>query len=115
MITKNLLAGDIVTSEPAADLTATAKLAASKLYHHVDEVLRELINRKLNTRLPFRVELWDRSGQHVRWVIARSSSVAAGHEALDAAIEVCPDQRYTLCNGIQVIREHNPHSQIDLD
>ena len=29
-----------------------------------------------STDLPFRVELWDRSDQHIRWVIAASSSVA---------------------------------------
>jgi hypothetical protein len=41
MIAKNFLAGDIVISEPAADLTAAVKLPASKLYHRVDEILRE--------------------------------------------------------------------------
>jgi len=63
----------------------------------------------IGPRLPFRVELWDRHDQHIRWVIAASASVAVGHAALDAAIASYPDQRFTLRNGIQVIREHKPN------
>ena len=59
-------------------------------------------------QLPFRVELWDRNDQHIRWVIAASPSIAIGHAALDAAIASYPDQRFTLRNGILVIREHVP-------
>ena len=58
--------------------------------------------------LPFRVELWDRHDQHIRWVIAASSSVAIAHAALDTAIATYPDQRFTLRNGILVIRQHPP-------
>ena len=75
--------------------------------------LRELANPNLHDipiRLPFRVELWDRHDQHIRWVIAAASSVAVGHAGLDAAIAPYPDQRFTLRNGIQVIREHVPKS-----
>jgi hypothetical protein len=85
--------------------------ASSRLYFRVDELLRELANPNLHdipTRLPFRVEMWDRAEQHVRWVIAASSSVAIGHAALDAAIPNFPGQRFTLRNGILVIREHSP-------
>jgi hypothetical protein len=84
---------------------------SSQLYHRIDGLLRELANPNLHdipTRLPFRVELWDRNDQHIRWVIAASSSVAIGHAALDAAIASYPDQRFTLRNGILVIREHVP-------
>jgi hypothetical protein len=84
---------------------------SSDLYFRVDELLRELANPNLHdipARLPFRVELWDRSDQHLRWVIAASSSVAIGHAALDAAIANYPGQRFTLRNGILVIREHQP-------
>ncbi len=85
--------------------------ASSEAYFRVDELLRELANPNLHdipTNLPFRVELWDRSDQHIRWVIAASSSVAIGHAALDAAITNYPDQRFTLRNGILVIRRHDP-------
>ena len=56
--------------------------------------------------LPFRVEMWDQSDQHIRWVIAASASVAVGHTAMDAVIANYPDQWFTLRNGILVIRQH---------
>ncbi|MGB6534786.1 MAG: hypothetical protein WBF58_02365 [Xanthobacteraceae bacterium] len=42
---------------------------SSNLYFRVDDILRQLANPNLHdiTRLPFRVEMWDRSDQHVRW------------------------------------------------
>jgi hypothetical protein len=85
--------------------------ASSDFYFRIDNLLRQLANPNLHdipTRLPFRVELWDSHDQHIRWVIAAASSVAVGHAALDAAIASYPDQRFTLRNGIQVIREHVP-------
>jgi hypothetical protein len=85
--------------------------ASSEFYFRIDGLLRELANPNLHdipTRLPFRVELWDRHEQHIRWVSAASASVAVGHAALDAAIAFYADQRFTLRNGIQVIREHVP-------
>ena len=73
------------------------------------ELLRQLANPNLHDiprNLPFRVEMWDQSDQHIRWVIAASASVAVGHAAMDAAIANYPDQRFTLRNGILVIRQH---------
>jgi hypothetical protein len=58
------------------------------------------------------LELWDRYEQLIRWVIAAASSVAVGHAALDAAIASYPDQRFTLRNGKQVIRQHVPKSAL---
>jgi hypothetical protein len=83
--------------------------ASSEAYFRVDELLRQLANPNLHDiprNLPFRVEMWDGSDQHVRWVIAASASVAVGHAAMDAAIANYPDQRFTLRNGILVIRQH---------
>jgi hypothetical protein len=56
----------------------------------------------------YRVELWDRADQHLRFVVAASSSVAIGHAALDAAIANFPGERFTLRNVILIIREHGP-------
>ena len=39
-------------------------------------------------------------------VIAASASVAVGLAAMDAAIANYPEQRFTLRNGILVIRQH---------
>ena len=82
---------------------------ASSAGTRVDELLRQLANPNLHDvprNLPFRVEMWDRSDQHIRWVIAASASVAVGHAAMDAAIANYPEQRFTLTNGILVIRQH---------
>ena len=56
----------------------------------------------------FKVELWDRYANHVRWVVAATSTVAIAHVAFDAAIANWPDERFTLRQGIMLIREHNP-------
>jgi hypothetical protein len=48
--------------------------------------------------------MWD--GEHIRWVISASASVAIGHAALDVAIANYPGQRFTLRNGALVIRQH---------
>jgi hypothetical protein len=87
---------------------------SSTLYFRIDELLRELANPNLHDiprNLPFRVEMWDRSDQHVRWVVAATSSVAVGHAALDAAIANHPRERFTLRKGAQVIRQHDPAHQ----
>jgi hypothetical protein len=85
--------------------------SSSEAYFLVDELLRELANPNLHdipTSLPFRVEMWDRNDQHVRWVISASSSVAIGHAALDMAIATFPGECLTLRNGALVIRQHDP-------
>ena len=67
--------------------------ASSEAYFRVDELLRQLANPNLHDiprNLPFRVEMWDQSDQHIRWVIAASASVAVGHAAMDAAIANYP-------------------------
>jgi hypothetical protein len=89
--------------------------ASSEAYFRVDALLRELANPNLHdipTNLPIRVEMWDRNSQHVRWVIAASSSVAVGHAALDAAISNYPGQSFRLRNGILIIREHQPKQSV---
>ena len=52
--------------------------------------------------------MWDGTDQHVRWVVAATSTVAIVHVAFDAALANYLDQRFTLRKGILVIREHNP-------
>jgi hypothetical protein len=43
--------------------------------------LRELANPKLHdiANLSHHVELWDRDGQHIRWLVAAAGTVAIGH------------------------------------
>lgn len=51
------------------------------------------------TSLPSRVEMWDRH--------AASTSVAIGHAAFDMAVATYSSERFTLRNGIHVIRENS--------
>jgi hypothetical protein len=80
----------------------------SDLYRRVDKLLRELENPNLHdvANMGFRVELWDRHAQHVRWVVAAAGTVSIAHAALDEAIKNWPRERFTLRNGILLIREH---------
>src|ERR1700691_3459849 len=61
--------------------TRGAEGAYSDLYRRVDKVLRELQNPNLHdiANMNFRVELWDRQANHVRWAVAAASSVAIAH------------------------------------
>jgi hypothetical protein len=84
---------------------------SSKLYFRVDELLRELANPNLHdipTNLPFRVEMWDRHDTHIRWVVSASSSVTIAHAAFDVVTTNYPNERFTLRNGVLVIRRHSP-------
>jgi hypothetical protein len=98
----------------AATSTAWSS-TSSDLYHRVDALLRELADPRLHDipmRLPFRVELWDRPQQHIRWVIAASSSIAVARAAFEAAVKAHPHENLTLRNGALVIREHAPQPDV---
>src|ERR1700722_3855622 len=81
---------------------------SSTLYHRVDELLRELSNPNLHdiANMSFRVELWDRHALHVRWVIAAAGTVTVAHAAFDQVVRNWPDERFTLRQGMHLIREH---------
>jgi hypothetical protein len=84
---------------------------SSDLYFRIDELLRELANPNLHeifSSRAFQVELWDRYGQHIRWVVAAAASVTIGHAAFDGAVAQFPAERLTLRKGMMVIREHPP-------
>jgi hypothetical protein len=60
--------------------------ASSADYFRVDELLRRLANPNLHDiprNLPFRVEMWDQSDQHIRWVIAASANVELHMHSVD--------------------------------
>lgn len=82
--------------------------AYSDLYRRVDKLLRELENPNLHdiASMSFKVELWDRYANHVRWVVAAAGTVTIGHAAFEAAIANWPDERFTLRQGIMLMREH---------
>ena len=54
---------------------------SSEFYFRIDNLLRQLANPNLHDipmRLPFRVKLWDRHDQHIRWV-KREADTPQGH------------------------------------
>jgi hypothetical protein len=72
---------------------------SSDAYFRVDKLLAQLANPNLHDipgNLPFRVELWDKGEQRIRWVIAASSSIAIGQAAMDVAIANHPHEHLTL-------------------
>jgi len=81
---------------------------SSKLYFHVDELLRQLANPNLHdiANMSFRIELWDQYADHIRWTVAASGSIVLAHAAFEAAVKEWPHEHFTLRNGIMLIREH---------
>jgi hypothetical protein len=84
--------------------------AYADLYRRVDRLLRELSNPNLHdiANMSHRVELWTEDGQQVRWAVAATANVTVGHAAFEAAVRNWPHERFTLRNGILLIREHKP-------
>jgi hypothetical protein len=71
--------------------------------------LEELSNPNLHEIFPtsaFQIEIWDRYGEHIHWVIAASSSITISNAAFDAAMREYPTQRLTLRKRAMVLREH---------
>jgi hypothetical protein len=81
---------------------------SSTLYSRVDELLRQLANPNLHdiANMNFRIELWERHTDHIRWTIAASGSIVLARAAFDAAIKEWPNERFTLRNGIMLMREY---------
>jgi hypothetical protein len=44
----------------------------------------------------------------IRWTVAASGSIVLAHAAFDAAVKEWPHKRFTLRNGIMLMREHPP-------
>jgi hypothetical protein len=86
--------------------------AKSEFYSRIDKLLRELANPNLhevNLVTAFKIELWDRYGKdHLRMVIAATSSIEIAHAAFDAAVRQYANEHLTLRKGAMVLRKHNP-------
>jgi hypothetical protein len=85
---------------------------SSELYFRVDKLLGQLANPNLHdisSNLSFHIELWDRYDQHIRWVIAATSSIVIGNAAYEVAVSLHPQERVLLRQGIRVVRKHEPN------
>jgi hypothetical protein len=74
----------------------------------VDGLLRQLANPNLHdiANINFRIELWERHTEHIRWTIAPSGSIVLARAAFDATVAEWPNERFTLRNEIMVMREY---------
>jgi hypothetical protein len=74
----------------------------------VDELLRQLANPNLHdiANVNFRIELWERHTEHIRWPIAAFGSIVPARTAFDAVVKEWPHERFTLRNGIMLMREY---------
>jgi hypothetical protein len=81
---------------------------SSTLYSRVDELLRQLANPNLHdiANMNFRIELWERHTEHIRWTNAASGSIVLARAAFDAAVAEWQHERFTLRNGIMLLREY---------
>ena len=81
---------------------------SSTLYFSVDKLLQQLANPNLHdiANMNFRIELWERYAEQVRWTIAASGSIVLARAAFEAATKEWPNERFTLRNGIMLMREH---------
>jgi hypothetical protein len=72
-----------------------------------NELLCQLANPNLHdiANMNYRIELWERHAEHIRWTVAASGSIVLARAAFDAVTEQ-PNERSTLRNGIMLMREH---------
>ena len=64
---------------------------------------------EVNLVTAFKIELWDRYGRdHLRMVIAATSSIEIAHAAFDAAVRQYASERLTLRKGAMVFRKYDP-------
>jgi hypothetical protein len=83
----------------------------SDLYYRIDRLLQELAKTPTCTEIElttaFQIELWHRYGKdHLRMVIAATSSIMTAHAAFDAAVKQYASERLTLGKGAMEPRDH---------
>jgi hypothetical protein len=56
----------------------------------------------------FKVEQWDKTEDHVIWLIAVSNNFLVARAAYDAAVNYNPRERWLLRDGIRVVERYEP-------
>ncbi len=82
--------------------------AASNFHFRVDAMMRQLENPNLHDiqNMSYRIDLWDRHAVRGRWLVAASGNLFVAGAAFEEAVKHWPDERLTLRNGMQLLREH---------
>lgn len=61
--------------------------------------------KPLFDKMGFKVNAWDRSGQHLIGTVAKATHEAVAHEAFTGATSAYPARRITLQEGARVMRD----------
>jgi hypothetical protein len=56
----------------------------------------------------FKVEQWDKTEDHVLWLIAVSNNFLVARAAYEAAVQYNPRERWLLRDGIRVVERYEP-------
>jgi hypothetical protein len=56
----------------------------------------------------FKVEQWDKTEDHVVWLIAISNNFLVARAAYEAAVKYNPKERWLLRDGIRVVKRYQP-------
>jgi hypothetical protein len=59
----------------------------------------------------FKVEQWDKTEDHVIWLVAVSNNFLVARAAYEAAVKFNPRERWLLRDGIRVVERFEPQSQ----
>ena len=62
----------------------------------------------------FKVEQWDKTEDHVLWLIAVSNNFLVARAAYEAAVKYNPRERWLLRDGIRVVERHEPHGRLPI-
>ena len=62
----------------------------------------------------FKVEQWDKSEDHVLWLIAVSNNFLIARAAYEAAVKYNPRERWLLRDGIRVVERYEPHGRLPI-
>jgi|SoiMethySBSTD1v2_1073268.scaffolds.fasta_scaffold1080200_2 hypothetical protein len=80
-----------------------------------DIELRALLRQLADPHLPvprgdysFRVEQWDKSGEHLQWLVAVSDNLLVARAAFEEAARRHPREHWLLRDGIRVVERYEP-------
>jgi hypothetical protein len=78
---------------------------------HLHRLIRDFAQPELSAperSYQFKVEQWDKTEDHVIWLIAVSNNFLVARAAYEAAVKFNPRERWLLRDGIRVVERYEP-------
>jgi hypothetical protein len=95
--------------ELCANLARHWAVSEAQLHRLIRDIARpELCSPERSYQ--FKVEQWDKTEDHVIWLIAISNNFLVARAAYDAAVKYNPRERWLLRDGIRVVERYEPQS-----